>query len=279
MDADLKRLLKELGHKETDNRDRAYKEIAARLAADPQALNVLLPVMERELTRVRRLIYLVWSCVVVYIVFILLDAIHHRWGRVVRDCGRICMFYLALAMPMSKSPRLKSLLSIVSNLDDKRLVGPLLQAQRYHEVRSAIQTALLHLLPQLQHTDAFLLKDAERTLLYQSLNSTNPEYVLTVLKALEQVGDSKALPYVEKLVYPADKQDKQNKRNEAVVQAAQECLVFLQQRIERQQISQSLLRPSDKATAVPDTLLRSASATQDTEPAQLLRAGTNLLES
>jgi hypothetical protein len=186
------------------------------------------------------------------------------------------MFYFALSMPLSKSHRLKNLLGIVSNLDDKRLIGPLLQAQRYHEVRSAIHDALGNLLPQLQHSDALLLNETERTLLYQSLNSKNSEYVLTVLKALEQIGDGKALPYVEKLAYPADKQHKQN---ETVMQAAQECLVFLKQRVEQQQISQSLLRPSDKAAAVPDTLLRPASATQNVETAQLLRAGINVQES
>ena len=277
MDADLKRLIKELGHKKVECPDRARKEIAARLSADPQTLDVLLPVMERELLRVRHIMYLVWLGLAAYMFFSLVDVVHGRWERVLRDFSQLFMFCFALSAPLSKSLRLKNLLGIVSDLDDKRLIGPLLQAQHYHEVRSSVQTALVHLLPQLQHSDTLALNEIQRTLLYQSLlNSENPEYVIAALKALEQVGDGRALPYAQKLASPADKRRKQNA---AVTQAAQECLGLLQQRIAQQQISQSLLRPSDRTASAPDTLLRPASITQDTEPAQLLRAGTNAQES
>jgi hypothetical protein len=96
----------------------------------------------------------------------------------------------------------------------------------------------------------------------------NTALVLAILKALEQIGDEKAVRYVEKVALGKTKTSK----NEAVRIAAAECLEFLNRHKQNQGDKQILLRSSSVPPAAPQELLRPAQSVAETEPRQLLRA-------
>lgn len=131
------------------------------------------------------------------------------------------------------------------------------------EVRLAAAEALKQLLPRVQASDRQYISPAEMDTLLKHLEDQDYRLTLSILKALEQIGDEKALPKVEHIAeaksgYLAD-----------VVIAAQECLPFLRLRAEQSRQANTLLRASEAATA-PEMLLRPA-AEASSEPTQLLR--------
>lgn len=152
-------------------------------------------------------------------------------------------------------------------LEDVRSVGALAEALDIDERAFAIQVelALAKLLPRLQASDASLLNERQRLCLYRCLTTQNAnkkrEFTLTVLKAVEQIGDEKAIPYVEKLL-------------PVLPQPAEQCLSSLRIHAEEQRASSMLLRASSETMCSTDTLLRPANETASTKPQQLLRAAT-----
>lgn len=144
------------------------------------------------------------------------------------------------------------------------------------ELLPKIEAALVRLLPRLQATDAHLLNAAQRERLNSRLiqnlrlDPDHRELIVAILKAWEQVGDESALEIV-RAIADSPVWTKQYSHEER--EAARHCLPFLEQSIERQRYSQSLLRASQASDPAPDTLLRPAAAgTLETEPQQLLRA-------
>jgi hypothetical protein len=93
----------------------------------------------------------------------------------------------------------------LAGIEDLRAVGPLAEALEYRSPGSqptiypVITGALRRLLPRMQASDAHLLTEPQRSCLYRALLKGDAELVLAIVKALEQIGDGKALPYVEKL--------------------------------------------------------------------------------
>ena len=89
----------------------------------------------------------------------------------------------------------------IAVLDDIRAVGPLADALELDakSIRTVARKALTRLLPRLQASDAHLLNADQRASLHRALKSKDEEFVIAALKAYEQVGDEKALPYVERL--------------------------------------------------------------------------------
>lgn len=172
---------------------------------------------------------------------------------------------------------------------DVRSIGPLIDALKLDDLRTReiSYNALIPLLPQLKASDAALLNDSQRTKLLRilSLPIENPLYKdvrdlfrpaknqaieirVSILQALEQVGDSKAIPFVA----PLAKQEAKTDGERRIKEAAQECLPALKLRAEQQQTIQTLLRASQPSDALPDTLLRAAAGHQDTPSEQLVRA-------
>ena len=163
------------------------------------------------------------------------------------------------------------------NHSDVRATGPLLEQLKRHEQRNypVIAEMLIGLLPRMMSTDAGLLNKAQRKCLYETLNiphefsnSTVRLYdcdealALAALKALEQIGDAEAVPYVRRAAT--------THRFTAVLLAARECLPFLEQRIEQQRQSETLLRASDKRIDQSGILLRPAAPSNETAREQLL---------
>jgi hypothetical protein len=87
------------------------------------------------------------------------------------------------------------------------------------------------------------------------------EFGYVGLKALEQVGDPDAIPFVERII---------QSKIYRVRQAAQECLPYLQARCEEQAKRETLLRASE-STGGKEELLRVPAQNSDSESEQLLR--------
>jgi len=123
---------------------------------------------------------------------------------------------------------------LLMRLEDVRAVGPLLDAMVSHSddisFISDIRRSLSSLLPRLQASDAKNLLPRHISILNNELTHrrtlwkprVGTDHILTVLKALEQVGDETSLTAVEKLVHIT--------KSEKVREAAEACLPFLQQR-------------------------------------------------
>lgn len=169
----------------------------------------------------------------------------------------------------------KNAANLLAKFEDERAVGPLIEGLDFGD-RNAIKTALKRLLPRLKATDASLLNAKQRARLYLELKWSreyewNPfvdtEFIATILKALEQIGDETALPYVKRLARSSHRQP--------IRQAAQECLPFLQQRLEN---IGTLLRAADVPDTHIDTLLHPVQNTSEADPQTLLRRDTSQQE-
>lgn len=174
--------------------------------------------------------------------------------------------------------RLKRVLSKVIARDDLRITGPLLESTTADDVptRQMAMRALSHLLRRFQASDAKHLTESQYLLLLHTLTRSkgDVEYFVSALRALEQIGDQRALSIVEGLA----KGRRRTTNPRRVQAAAQACLPYLQIRCEQQRASQTLLRAS-AASATPSVdLLRPAHDTSATEISQLLHPGSNPLD-
>ena len=88
---------------------------------------------------------------------------------------------------------------------------------------------------------------------------------LAILKALEKIGDSRAIGPVRRLTT--------GKRHQRYHQAAQECLAVLEQHGEERDHNRFLLLPASVETS-KETLLRATIPQIETQPELLLRASS-----
>lgn len=159
-----------------------------------------------------------------------------------------------------------------------RAIGPLISyMQSGASVKNmrAMASMLTVLLPQLKASDANLISVSQRRFLYRNLGFASQhngfwawsiEFPLAILKALEQIGDEKAIPVVEKLA----NRKARTERGKRIKQAARECLLHLRANVGNVAFTQTLLRASEPE-ARADVLLRPAE--ESASPAdELLRA-------
>ena len=158
--------------------------------------------------------------------------------------------------------------------DDIHAVGSLAEALEWpdNEIKHIAAGALARLLPRLQVSDARLLNSSQRTNLYRMLKVSNArryaELQVAILKAMEQVGDAAALPYVQNLA----KSQAWTQRQRRVVEAANECLPYLEIRARQENHANTLLRPAGIDQSSADVLLRPALTPPNEPPEELLRA-------
>ena len=142
------------------------------------------------------------------------------------------------------------------------------------ELSGAASRALTHLLPRLNASHAHLLYDGQRQSLYRRLKKSiavqNIGFSLEVLKALEQIGDMSAVPYVEKLAENIAISHNESRLREAAIQ----CLPFLKIRAECTHNTQTLLRASSAELTPQEMLLRPVYNITEAFPEQLLRAAS-----
>lgn len=158
----------------------------------------------------------------------------------------------------------------IARFEDLRAIGPLAEALEFKEpqVRTIASRALIRLLPRMQASDAALLSPTQRACLNRALKGRNPELILAVLKAWEQVGDADAIDNVRALASGR----MEGGQYQRIVAAASECLPFLRQNTERQQVGAHLLRPVAVSLTPSNDLLRPAPPDGLTAPTnQLLR--------
>lgn len=141
------------------------------------------------------------------------------------------------------------------------------------EITPAILSLLKRLLPQLHAGDAQTWTPGQYGALLKLLavlpkdkDLKNTELALSVLKALEQIGDARAIPAVEVLAYSSP-----HSVSPQVQQAAGECLPYLRQRAGEQRQAQTLLRPTQPSTTGENLLRPAAQTTPQTPDEQLLR--------
>ena len=193
-----------------------------------------------------------------------------EWDRQV--CGDVVVFALLCATVNSAASYIRfgsrqaAIARMMSRYPDLRVVGPLAQSLSLadEETVHLVKLALRFLLPRLRADDGHLLNDAQRNCLYHQLRVGDVELKLAILKTLEQIGDAKAIPYVDRLCHGNGRIDARVRR------AAEECLPFLLIRAEHEIAPRILLRASSNADTAPETLLRTAIGHRDTE-ANLLR--------
>lgn len=147
---------------------------------------------------------------------------------------------------------------------DPRAVSALAVAARDGDpdTQRVASQGLTSILPQLRASDADAVTEQGMNALLSLLGrSVDPMLQIAILRALEQIGDERALSLVEMLAGPQE--------SAPVREAARSCLGYLRSRAEQARMRQVLLRPA--ASAEPDkSLLRPASATE-TDADQLLR--------
>jgi hypothetical protein len=176
----------------------------------------------------------------------------------------------AISAAFAASQAQKRVTKELAEFEDIRSVGPLAEALEYQdrELKAIAESKLTRLLPRLRASDASLLDEEQRKCLYRALRGRDTNLILAVLKALEQIGDEQAVPFVQKLANG----EGLAARNSGIRAAAQECLPALQERAERERASRELLRAASASDTPSDVLLRPAGGTIEADPQQLLRA-------
>lgn len=261
----------------TSKKEPERVEAEAKIAGlGPEALDALLAMVQQEAAKRKTKRRRILIGLTIYCVFIIgmTAALSIAQGKLdaslLRTMGSMSGL---IAATFAVSQTQKNATQKLAEFEDIRIVGPLAEALEFNDknIRTVTEEALIKLLPRLQASDAHLLNEDQRACLNRALKGKNTQLVLAILKAYEQVGDEKALPFVEKLAEGEGRSGK-----DARVQAeAIECLPHLKARIEQQRASQTLLRASDAIATPPEVLLRPAEATvSDTPPEQLLRAST-----
>lgn len=273
-DADGVRIIRRMGSSDAQERADAERELQQSGLNTTESLFALLNTERKRWHTMHRRLK-----VSKYALFIALCLLYGRWCGHPPSVGWTLMILLLLdicftTLYLNKRRAFQQGMSLaLSRFEDLTLVGPLLVLYSgISESKQLIEPTLIRLLPRFQATDAALLKTWQRERLYRELdmcssrligNSVNVELMIAILKALEQIGDEKALKHVEPLVIKA--------KNPRVREAAQACLPFLQERVHQQRLGNILLRPSDTAI-VSEELVRPVAYNNDNEPAQLLRA-------
>jgi HEAT repeat protein len=181
--------------------------------------------------------------------------------------------FLTLFGGVAASQLHKNAVSLLAKHEDLRAIGPLADALDIEDgdIRAVCSEALVRLLPRLKSSDSHLLSNDQRENLYLVLKRANlkkdSELIIAILQAMQQVGDEAALPHVVQL----SQLKNDSEAGQRVREAAQACLPYLQERVERARQAGTLLRPADAPSSQPETLLRPAPGAACTDPELLLR--------
>ncbi len=216
-----------------------------------------------------------WGLIVPYLLYQTID--QFRLGEILYGflfaTGTVCASQL---YRLTLTPQQARLASKLANVDDVQAVGPLAEMTAWPDdrIKSMAVAALTRLLPRLKSNDTQLLSTSQRALLYQSLRISNArthaEYLMALLLALEQVGDTAAIPFVRGLANSRPFTLRQRR----VVEAAGDCLPFLEGCAQQNRDSQILLRATTSDDAANAFLLRPAGTQTASNPDLLVRVAT-----
>lgn len=239
----------------------------------PEAVDALMDVLRKESAKRRRKRWAL-AIVVAYVVTMLTIIILTRKAELIGSVSSMSGVVVSL---MAISQAQKNAAKKLAEFDDIRAVGFLVEALYYQDpgVREAAADRLTTLLPRLQASDAGLMTEEQRTALYKAITmpparrarSGDWAFVRAALRSLEQIGDERALPFVESLAGCTPR----NAAQAEIVDAARECKPALLERIAQQRAAMSLLRPAHAPASSGDTLLRATYGPGEADPALLLR--------
>jgi hypothetical protein len=158
----------------------------------------------------------------------------------------------------------------LAKFEDKEVIGPLAEALEFGDkkVAEVARQALTKSLARLVPADSQLLNDDQRKCLHRALKAEYQwEFRAAILRALEQVGDSRDIAAVKSIanMEAATFNEKDLKRT------AEACLPLVSERAEKEIASKTLLRAASNDAQSGESLLRPASDSADHDESVLLR--------
>lgn len=259
-------LLTKLSSKKPEEREKARQAIEEMGDA---AVDRLMQAIDREAQKRKNRVKIYFAFVSIWIGIMILMAATGNTENIASFTG----LFGAFASLYEVSQQQKNAAAELAKLRPKRAIGPLADALEYGDkhMRTLVSSALQDILPQIQASDDHLLTIEQRGRLYTVLKRArfkqDVPLMIAILKALEQIGDEKALPTVENLANI----EPRNGMERSVKEAARECLPALTERVERQRRAQTLLRPATAPNSPAELLLRPAPGAAPADPDRLLR--------
>ncbi len=263
-------LVTKLSDKKVGERERAEQAID-RLG--PDAVDALMAVLRKEADKRKRKRWII-VLVLAYVVLMLGFMIATRNSAMI---GSISSMGSVIVAVTAISQAQKNAAKKLTEYDDIRTVGPLAEALHYQDkgLRNAAVERLGVLLPRLKASDHDLMTEEQKLALYKAIKlplakGAGPAdwaFLLAALGALEQIGDERALPFVDAIVERTPSGTKEPE----VVEAARACRPALLERIEQQRVAMRLLRPSEAPADAGETLLRPTYGPGQSDPDLLLR--------
>jgi hypothetical protein len=168
-----------------------------------------------------------------------------------------------LLKPMFKS--LDNLGEILDIFDESRITDP---DETPSQIQTRTRTAIVKMLRRISPVLAPQFNPLRRNTLYRFLNDENEQTVIDALSAIAVVGDNRAIEKVLMLANGSSLYEGE----ERIRKVAQECLVALTARLEKENLAKSLLRSSAQPDDSP-VLLRPA-GNELSNPDLLLRVTT-----
>lgn len=237
----------------------------------PKAIDPLLRLIDNEGKKRERRMKMVGVIAVAFTLLALLEMTFlDFWLESGQMHHGIMLLILLVILSFGKPSKMhKRAARALARIDDLRVVGPLLEALEMGDTYShaAAADALKRLLPRLRADHAELLNENQFNCLLRALRNNDAHLVIAILQALEQIGDRRALPEVERL---ADAEAFTHTQ-QRIKDAANECLPALIDKTVRERAGQRLLRPSTAPGEAEETLLRPAQGMASIDPQLLLR--------
>lgn len=274
-------LIQRLGSRDAQERRVARDEFIRMATFDPALFHADLTYIIRTITGNKRRASIGIAILVfaVYPVSWILLALAESMQMMLPIVGALATLVLVIIAGIAISTgivgsRRTRLAECINDIDDLNALPALIELLEFTSpaVRNAIVSPITRLLLRVRASDAHLLGFLHRSALARSLSTPRtrklpPSFILAILQAFEQIGDSQAMPAVAWL-----SQGKGMAADHPTVHAAaQTCLAHLQAQLSRHQAPYLLLRPSSLAEA-SHALLRPVITAPDAAPYELLRA-------
>ncbi len=242
-----------------------------------RAVGPLLTLIQRESVRRERRYAVACAFAVFCIVLV--------WGEVLVDVGtrgtymlestgpyHLLLIPILLALPLITRPTYlqRRAAQVLADFDDVRVIGALAESLTMEDPYTVkvAKAGLKRLLPRVKVTDAGYFRTDQLSALYAALTSMDDQLVVAILRALEQIGDERALPLVEKLA----ERPVSTRAGQRIREAATECLPALLNRTGQERVGQTLLRATEAPDQPAEALLRPAAHVAGRGEDSLLRS-------
>ncbi len=262
-------LTKHLASRNTEERESAQQVLKQ------MSLETLLPMLEQEAQKRKcklrrmKILFGVYGGTVLLLLLIFALRGGDHWSQFPWQLFQMFSILTPVIAVAAGATLHKNATEVLAKQEDVRAVGPLAEALSLQDknVYAIAAGALIRLLPRMQASDATLLNDDQRACLHRQLKGKNTELIQAILKAFEQVGDSKAIPFVEKLSEGEGAAAKDRRIREAAIV----CMPFLQAQAERERAARTLLRAASSPDDPSTLLLRPAQGVTEVDASRLLR--------